>query len=395
MGQFSRITRALAKSLGYSPDELMSAFAPAVESDYEAIIAFRRKHLGDHESWNDETYIRWRYAFSDGESTANSRNRVWLVKLDDRILGMIGVQHAELVIGDRRLAAIHPMDLLVDASVAGGGLGAWVTLALNQKYDIVLVIGANKNSATIVQRIFHPMPSRQVWKMALNAQWLLDRFVLGRFAVPSRFAALGRFVKARSLSCLIGALLNPLLRAVSNIKLAAYRRNGLRAEFLDRFPDAVENLSESQKGQFFYRYRDAGFLNWKFAENPNVAYQRLGFYRDGELVGYVVYRLSGSGSASKADVEDFFWLEDDGGESGLPEAMFAELIGRLRDSRVGLVKVSSYGARATTAMERLGFVFREENLLFSLSCNVAELESVIYNADNWFLTEADAHGAAS
>ena len=197
---------------------------------------------------------------------------------------------------------------------------------------------------------------------------------------------------------MLAFLVNPIAIVIRNIRLNKYIRPELTLTNLTSFPESVSQISLSHKDQFLYRHRDSAFLNWKFVENPNISYQLIGiFYREA-LVGYTVLHLS-SALTHKDDkdviIDDFFWLDDASSENGCsPETILAMVTKDLQARGFGLVKVSTYGERCQLAMENLGFIQRKENLLFSLSCNDADVAASLYEPDNWFLTDADAHGLA-
>lgn len=381
MTQFERLTKGLARSLGYTADQLLSGFSPAEMEDLDAVIRFRKENLGVTPHWDEKGYFTWRYSFSVPDSGMRRGNDLWLVKIDGEILGMIGAQRMPLQVDSETVEAIHPMDLLVANRINGGGLGAWMQLALNRTTDILVVIGANDNSASMVQRIFHPMPSRPVWKLMLNTRDFLLRHIGIGFVAGA-----------------LSVVLNPWFRGMVYLKIHRHIDAGLEARDLSVFPQEVEQLSRSHGGGFLFRPRSADFLNWKFVENPNMHYERVGYYRSGQLVGYVVTQLSDAtpGRSFTVKIVDFLWREEGNiaGRSGLPEALFAATIVRFRKRGASLIKVSTYGARARGIVKAVGFIQRDENLLFSLSCNVSELESTVYQPERWFLTDADAHAEA-
>jgi len=406
---FDNISKALAKSMGLPVEDFSAGFKPAAESDVAALVAFWERNLGAEQSFNLEKYLRWRYSFLDDDSgnisdnmtgnvteensskrdAANRNNKLWTMTFNGQIMGMLGAQSMPLAVGDRQLEAIHTMDMLVDKSIDGGGLGAWMPLALNHHHDIMVLIGSNKNSSGLVRRIFQPMPNRRQWKMALNLTRLIEKVGL------SRRLAQG-----------IAALSNPLAGAMRNRRVKKYLRPEFTLKNLTTFPDSVAAISHSHQNEFIYRPRSAAFLNWKFTENPNKTYQLLGVYCSDTLVAYAVFHTSdananananASGGKVNADavIDDFFWLKHDDANKGCsPETLLAMVVQHLQREGFGLIKVASYGVRCQQAMEQLGFIQREEHLLFSLSCNLPDAEHDLFNPDHWFITDADAHGLA-
>ena len=70
---FDRLSKALAKTLGVSTDELVDSFNPATESDIDKIVNFRKQFFPNGLKWDDRDYLRWRYSFCDnGEDRRGS-----------------------------------------------------------------------------------------------------------------------------------------------------------------------------------------------------------------------------------------------------------------------------------------------------------------------------------
>ena len=162
---FEKTTKLVARALGMKPDELRAGFRPATRAELPQILSIRRKILGDHLRWDDERYLTWRYDF-DGASRDEARGTCFVVLRNERVLGLVGAEHMRLTYDDDRLRSLLIMDIAVDPSIDGSGLGIWMDLALFDVHPIVLAIGANPNSIGLVQKLFHALGYREISREA-------------------------------------------------------------------------------------------------------------------------------------------------------------------------------------------------------------------------------------
>lgn len=281
------------------------------------------------------------------------------------------------------LKGAHPLDLLVEKKLDGFGLGAWMNYVIASHYDPLLIIGANKNSQSIVRRIFHPMPNRELWKYFLDA-----RFIFEKFNFPKPLAHLLAFVSEPILS---------LTRAIKRKKLSG---PNLKLKELEAFDASLDKdlaaMSASWPAEIFFRPRTSQFLNQRFLACPTCEFKAFGLFQNDKLVAYLVYRvITDKSSPTRAEIADFFWRNPTGSESRAEyQALLLEFARLIKTKGVRLIQLSSYGKYPRSILKAAGFVPRtDEHLLFSIGSQTAELQDNIYTSDNWFLTDADAHGA--
>lgn len=377
--RFTRLTKVLARILNATSEQLLEGFQPAAEDEFDEVCAFRKDNLGSIITWDDKTYLRWRYNFGDDNQKANANNRLWRLKLNGSILGILGAQDVPLNVNGEYHKAVHSMDLLISKALDGSGLGAWISFALNERSDVMILVGANEQSKSIVRRMFHAMPNRQTWKLILGTEFLFKRYL-----------------KLGILAKLMACVVDPLLSAYYRLQYGL-RDKSLSIKPIMEFGDDVNALILKTAGNCIYRRRDAAFLNWRFFDNPNCAYQAYGLYGDGKLASYLVYHIhmTEAGVQKQAIIDDLFFLCDNTSQGDLLilKTLIVNVATELRQQGVKLVLISSYGTFMGQQLKSLGFYLREQDLLFSLSCNVPELEAALYDNEAWFLTEADTHGA--
>jgi hypothetical protein len=377
--KLAQSTKVLAKRLGYDSEQMLAGFIPAGIEDLEHIISWRTENMPEQPSQDDHGYLRWRYNFGDSINPGNSKSYLWLLKIDGQILAMMGAQH-HILHADGKLHDIaYPLDLLVRKDLNGSGLGAWINLAMQDKYPVLLVIGGGtRESAGLIRRMFHAMPNRKTWKLPLSAEGTLRRL-------------LGNKPLARALSTIADPLLS--LRRRLHSELRPYK--GIRFEAVNHFPDTVGSLSRQWPAEDIYLDRSASFLNWRFMENPGIDYHALLFYRDDQMIGYVVYHFyyATKNAQLQAGIDDLMWQRKgvESEQRQLLQHILTASIRHLIADKARLIILASYGTLADTVLNQLGFRLRDDEQKFSIHCGLPNAD-YLYDAERWYLSNAEAHG---
>jgi hypothetical protein len=153
-----KTARLVARSLGITPEALAEGLRPSVPADLPAVLALRRQVLADQLTWDDATYLRWRYGFGeDGPALA----ACWVCERNGELLGVIGIETLEVRAGQLQRPVHAVMDLMVRPDLDGSGLGVWINQAVCQRLGCVLAIGSNPNSKGVVARTFDALPDRR------------------------------------------------------------------------------------------------------------------------------------------------------------------------------------------------------------------------------------------
>ncbi len=363
-----KITTIIARSLSITPVELYEAFAPANETDLPDIILFRQGQLGKSIAWQDEAYLRWRYDFSG--NLTGPVNRLWLLKINSEILGMIGLDYVQLNCRGERIDASNPLDLVVLAKLDGLGLGVWMSMVLQQVNGLMFAMGATKSSRTIVQKLFTPMADLGSWKYLLHS--------------------------SRYLHKKIHPVLLPLVAKCVDTALAMTRKwlgRGKKKHWqlapvlnFSLHGPQLETLMESYRDTLWImRHRSADFLQWRFLTNPRRQYNALGLFHEGLLAGYAVYHIKGQ---SHLHIDDLF--DAAGNLKGL-QAMVVALLEIASAASVDLVCFTAHNELWQTLMIPLGFTFREDAHLFGVAVKDSELQADFIDPARWWVTSCDTH----
>jgi hypothetical protein len=363
-----KITKIIARNLALSPAELYDSFSPANELDIPAVINFRQAHLGKSIAWQDDAYLRWRYDFS-GNLTA-ALNRLWLLKVEGEILGIIGLDYVQLSCRGERINAANPLDLLVDIKWDGLGVGVWMTMVLQHDYSLMFAMGATKSSKALVQKLFTPMPDLGNWKYLLNSSRYLHKKIHPLLLpLAAKCVDTGLSVARKWLGR--GKTKPWQLAPVLNFALHSSQLDAL----MDTYQDTL----------WILRQRSADFLQWRFLTNPRRHYDALGLFKDGSLAGYAIYHIK---ERSHLHIDDLFTASNN-----LPglQALIVTLLEIASAEGVDLVSFTAHNELWQTLMIPLGFTFREDGHLFGVAVQDSELQAHFIDPSRWWVTSCDTH----
>lgn len=373
---FQKLTKVMARTLGLSSEKLIESYKPATATDIDKLLEFRKQNLGNKIKWDDTKYLNWRYNFDNDVHNPNFNNKIWILKIDGQILATCGTQSFDINIESSSYKALHPLDLLVAERLKGKGLGAWIQFALKDKCEIMMIIGANDNSRSLVKRAFLPMPNRQVWKLLLKMDPLFFRLL------PSK-----------AFSRLFGLLVNIFYRQYRYFRYG--KAEGMDIKKLELLPDAIDQFNLN-KQKLIFTNRTAKRLNWRYMQNPGDKFECLGIYYNEKIVAYFIYKneFSESKTFLTAKVVDYFWFSEGVDQAGLLNDVFIKVSSYFTANNYDLLEVPSYGNTIKSVLKNQDLINRSGEFLFSLDCNDERLKEKLSDHTIWFLTDADAHGAS-
>ena len=366
---FSQTTTLVARALGMAGSELQASFRAARHEDLPSIMDVRRRVIGDHLTWNDEQYLKWRYDF-DGRSDA--RGRCLVVCHGSRVLGMIGAEFVRIAIRAERHDALSLMDIMVDPKIDGSGLGIWLNMAVFQSNPVVIEIGANPNSIGLITRLFDRLPDRREYIAPLT---------------------LKRYLSSRVRSKIIARVLAAPIDAALAAGRALTSRRAPREWHLHpikRFDASVDRLFSRRSSPSDVMFeRTAGYLNWRMFGNPRARYSVLGAYSNAELVGYAAYQLSQRSDGLRVVILVDWLVDERFGQAGIVD-LIQQAVRFAAKDEADFVSVNALHARTQRRLWRLGFVshaapFNTVGVHFGDRERYAEL----LDGSRWFLTEAN------
>ncbi len=280
---FETTSRLVARALGVTPAQLHAGFRPADARDLDDVVAFRQRHSGNAARTNDSAYLAWRYRFG---RPGCGMGEMYVLRREEHLLGIVGTEDMECALNGTRHNMVRTMDILVASEVQATGLGVWLNQAVFQQSAIAIAVGANRNSAGTVGRLFHAMAPLTEWRLQID----IDAYLRRRISSPALRAPLGVLFRSG---------LAVLRRAGG---LFSGRALSLRA--IERFDEETARLFATDVAGRVIVMRSPAYLNHRLLDNPRGRYTVTGAWRDGRLAGLVAWRVLRNGDAATAHVID-------------------------------------------------------------------------------------------
>lgn len=368
---YDKVTRVIAKSLNMTPESLRDSFAPATQDELPSILQFRQQFSHANMRWKDEDYLVWRYDFSPVTSIQDDKkNRLWRVKIDNDIIGVIGLDYAEFLFRGEIKVLRNPLDLLVRTDMDGLGFGVWMSLVLEQHYPFLFAMGATRHSHSIVKKLFHPMPDMGAWKLLLDTR---------------------QFIAKKVNNPLLQWLLSKSLNFYFKINLIL-KKSGHDTECeikpltnFSPFDSDLQQLHADYQGlDLLMRHRNARFLNWRFINNPRRHYSVMAAFVDGKLKAYATYHIN---QKNYLEIDDLF---SSAGNQGYLVSLLYALIELAREKNCSLISFVAHANVWQASLKKSGFKWRDDGHLFSIFINDASHDQ-FKSIELWLLTSADTH----
>jgi hypothetical protein len=364
---FPVVTKLVARALGIATDVLRDSFRLATHDDLRSILALRRAAFGSSITWDDERYLRWRYALDGGDAFG----QMFIVKLGDRVAGVIGAECIRLVHGSKSENSMSLMDVLVDPSLEDAGLGVWLNMAVFERCAVIFEIGANQNSLGTIDRLYHRLPNRTCYSYPLKLSSYLERRLRAHW--------------------LASAVALPLNAALQLARVVAFPSSSGRWQFrnVQRFDAAVESVFNTRANAAICVERSARWLNWRLFDNPRSTCEVIGAYDGDRLEGYIAFhRRSAGGKPHTIEIVDWLVVRQHG--SNLVRRLVSEVVRRAVASKAEFVRATMLAEPEGRILRKLGFI-QQSNEYLTAAVRVQDKSAYahLFDGSGWFLTDAN------
>jgi GNAT superfamily N-acetyltransferase len=227
-------------------------FEPADRDELlELMRAVGRSHI-------DRAEFDWWF-----DRNPTGRRVISIARADGRVVGMAAMSFFRTLLGgEERLVAV-PVHVATEAPYRKQG----VFSALELRNEAAAAAEGAPITITFPNAVSHRIFVRDLGWSDLPGRRLWAR--------PLRASSISRYIAGQSSSA------GGLRPATSESR----KYGGIRIDPLARFPVEVDALWRAQAGSQFVR--DAGFLDWRYADSPRD-YRRFGAYRGSSLRGFAV-----------------------------------------------------------------------------------------------------------
>jgi hypothetical protein len=277
----------------------------ATSADRPALATFIAEAYGARAVFKDERRWLWQFVRNPAARSRDGDVPVWIALDGGAVVGQIAVQEATLRVEGISVPAGWIVDVMVLPSHRGAGLGHRIHDALAG--DIPLLVTLTMAPAT--RRISERAGCITLGPVHQYSRWArLDADTVGRY-VSTRTVG-HRWVGAvAALGCRRLRLHRAFASAV-NLLLRLRRSTpppSCEISEVDRFGDDVDRLWERTRGDWPVIFeRTTSFLNWRFADCPDLAYRLFVARRGAHALGYVVLRRTEPVELSQGIIVDLY-----------------------------------------------------------------------------------------
>ena len=370
--QFNRLTTVLARSFKLDEDQIVSSFRLANLDEVSKVSSLRRQVFGAEIKEDDEIYLKWRYF-----NREKYPSTLWVFEYNKQVIAALGTEPVQLWKNGEYHAALRNMDAIVEPRFNSRGLGAWMTLALQNQNNYVLVTGGNENSASMLNKLFTRLPVKKNFKIILHSYHFLRNKIsndyIARIISPVVDLTLYLFLNLKWL----------LISGPNRWKIKHYKDIHL----------LLPNITD-QKGLLgkvkVVRTRD--YLKWRYVTNPCIQFYAVGLFNDDVLKGYVIYTYSkaeDSRAVSSAYIMDWDIFSKPEKIRTL-SSLFKALIKELKNRGMDEINIVLNDSDSSQAAKKSGFIFRyTDPNFFVFGKNLPE-DDLIFSSDAWYHSLGDS-----
>lgn len=327
-------------------------------AEREELFRFIRAAWGA-ESWHSNRE-RWEWQFRRVPTNGDGGPPLWVLTRGDEILGQVGAIPVRLSLLAREQPAAWASDLMIAREYWNRGGFPLLMRELCRGYPLALVLGMNNKAYALFRR-------SKGW-MDLGVIPRLERYCSWRSLASARTLV----ALVRQAGSAVRALVPPRPPADLVVRVVA------------RFDDRVTALWDRVAAGRIGVRRGASWLNWKYAEQPLLTYERLEMERRGTLVGCAVLRVEPLARECRGFLVECF--AEPAELTGVAHAAVA----RLHQRGVDRITCDVLDPATEQVLERLGFVRRRSGMKFMLRTADAALAAVVGDRARWYITRGDA-----
>ena len=220
---------------------------------------------------------------------------VWIAELEGMIVGHTAVLVIPFVFNGKEELASVCIDTIVDENYRGYGIGYKLNVARRKPNNLIMGIGIAPNHRNVYKKL-GSTDGRQV-------------FSLSYFRYIDK-QAINRRVKSKFLSNVLAFVLKLKL---ANKKLEKRSIDSLQFEQVNYFDERFDNIWEKVKSKYdLAAKRTSTYLNWKYAEVPDLDYKRYIIKdKNGNNIGVLVYRKGSQEEDNVIIVSELFFVDFD------------------------------------------------------------------------------------
>lgn len=362
---YEKITKVLATSLGITADELVRCYNRATIADLAAICDLMCLGFGVVENLSPEI-IAWRY-FNFSKNISD----IFVLRYQGNLIGAVGAEPVKVKVGDKIYEGIRAADIVVHPDHMKRGIGAWMNLHLQYTFPIVMAMGSNAKSDTMVRRLFKPMNCRNHFKILFSVKSYFE--IRGWPSPLVKFIAL---LAILPLAVIRHSCLMPIPRGYT---LTVSDNTDNLALFF--------NDPSYQPRNSTITLRSAEYCRWRYDLNPKSHFSTLQLHQQNHLIGYAIVKKDYATETKNWQLMDWDLLPGFRDEKYLRVLFSAAIKCAVQDGAQSLSTMAS-DPLSRDSLRQTGFSHRAVDDGFFLYANETVNPDVL-NEDQWFLSLCD------
>lgn len=366
---FDKISKVLATSLHLSADELRSAFGRATHTDLPEICQLMQLGFGEVNNLRADV-LAWRYF-----NFSKQGSDIFVLRHKGGIIGAVGTEPLIVKIGDQVCTGIRAGDIVVHPDYLKSGIGAWMNLYLQNEFPIAMAMGSNKNSNTMVRRLFKAMNCRHHLKILFSTR--------AYFEAKGLPSAVARILSAISIVPLrlIRLLANKSLDDKYTVSVVTDTAN--LAEFFND-PDYKVRAQSIV-------LRSADYCHWRYDLNPISRFFTFEMRQAKRLIGYAIVKQPHTEAGGDWQLMDWDLLASARTEQ-IYQELFSAVVDWVAETSAESLSVMTSDQLSIDSLLHSGFSHRAVEDGFFLWAN-AEVDAAVLNEKQWFLSFCDTDEA--
>lgn len=366
---FEKISKVLAASLNISAEELHRSFSRATQADVPAVCTLMHLGFGEVANLRDDV-VAWRYF-----NFSKHGSDLFVLRYKGEIIAAVGTEPINVKIGDQVCSGIRAGDIVVRPDYLKSGIGAWMNLYLQNEFSITMAMGSNKNSNTMVRRLFKAMNCRHHLKILFSTKAYFE---------AKGFSALA----ARTLSFISILPLNIIRRVAAKrlediYKISVATNTVNLAEF---FADP-----DYQARAQTIVLRSADYCHWRYDLNPISVFFTFEMRQANRLLGYAIVKQPHCATGGDWQLMDWDFLASSRSDK-LYRELFSAVVGWVAATSAESLSVMASDQLSITSLVGSGFSYRAVEDGFFLQAKPG-VNAAVMNENQWFLSFCDTDEA--
>jgi hypothetical protein len=333
--------------------------------DRRAVEALYRRVFGNDAA--ESSRLRWEWQYSRNPNNPGGEPEIWIAREGTAIVGQYATMPVEVSIRGQAIRGSWGMDVMVAPERQRQGLGEVLFRTWDRNVGASLGLGLSESSYRLFQKLR--------WPDLGPIPCLVKPLTRRAFRRPNWPTGVNRLVSALTL---------PVVKLVA-------RTRPLSAEVrvIPKFDESFDELWERIAPKFALAVRrDARYLNWKYTSAPHVRYTIASLRRDGNTVGYAVYRHVHEPRGRVTLLVDF--LADPEDEPGFSTLLrWIDREARRADS--DKIRTFAMHAGFRRIIRRAGYFQVKSSVQFVAKVNALDVPASFYDqTDDWHVTLGDS-----